>query len=135
MCVKLVRATILASTALVVTTAIGCQDSGVNSNGYESLQKAGEAFIVAMTKKDWKTGFRCFTPEAQDLAIAHLITMTRYVAVLGKKEQEVKTLFREAWLSIRERQRDHAGHTTVRKGEAGRTGLQERGQSFRGSDR
>lgn len=81
--------------ALVVTAAIGRQDQKVKSNGYDSPQEAGEAFIAAMTKKDWKTGFRCFTSQAQDLAVVHLITTTRMVAVLRHREQEVEALFKK----------------------------------------
>jgi hypothetical protein len=52
-------------------------------------------FIAAMTEKDWKTGFRCFAPEARDIAIAHLITMTQFVVISADKEEEAKALFKK----------------------------------------
>jgi hypothetical protein len=81
---------------LWATAAIGCRDAAVQSKGYESPQEAGEAFIAAMTRKDWKTGFRCFAPEDRDLVIAHLITMTRFVTARAEKaEQAAEALLKK----------------------------------------
>ena len=96
MCTQLIHPAILACTILATTLAIGCQQGNLESNGYESPQKAGETFIAATTKKDWKTAFRCFASEDWDLVIAHLITMTRFVSSRGEKaEQGAEALLKE----------------------------------------
>jgi len=96
MCTQLIHWAILASTILATTLAIGCQQGKLESDGYDSPQKAGEAFIAATTKKDWKTAFRCFASEDRDLVIAHLITMTRFVSSRGEKaEQAAEALLKK----------------------------------------
>lgn len=47
---------------------------------YETAQAAAGAFIDATRRKDWRASLACFTPQSQDLALVHLITMAQFVA-------------------------------------------------------
>jgi hypothetical protein len=54
---------------------------------YNSAQAVGNAFLVATAKKDWKTSYHCFAPDARDMVVVHLITMTRFAST-GKNDDK-----------------------------------------------
>ena len=60
---------------------------------YRTADEAAKAFVTATTEKDWRACYRCLAPEAQDLAVAHLITMCRFAA-RGEREEKLNELLK-----------------------------------------
>lgn len=69
-----------------VTTAKPPDDAGAPRHA--SPKEAVDAFIAATAKKDWKTAYRCFAADAQDLLVVQVITMFQYSAAGSEEVKE-----------------------------------------------